>query len=149
MASTFKLLDKKEDRNPRRGFGSALKRMLLNRSIPAYKESPMTAPSNVRSVSGSPSSYVEDAPSKMLLVDRAQSVTREDLLLAVEEELWRLREILNLLRFSSTQLFSPPSGSAAGARSKEKRALTPAGRMRISEAQKRRWARQRSEPLSA
>ena len=109
----------------------------------------MTMSSDVRPFSASPCSCVEDITREMLLVDRGQAATREDLLLAVEEELWRLREILNLLRASSTQLFPLPSGSAATMRAKDKRALTPAGRMRISEAQKRRWARQRSEPLSA
>ena len=109
----------------------------------------MTAPSNVELFPSSSFSSIEDTTKEMLLMDRAQSVTREDLLCAVDEELLRLREILNLLRVSSTQLFSPPSGPTASTRSRDKRALTPAGRMRISEAQKRRWARQRSEPLSA
>ncbi len=107
----------------------------------------MTSSSNVQRLSAC--SCVEDMAKGLLLEERESSVTREDLLMAVDEELWRLREILNLLRVSSTQSFPPPSGPPTHMRSKEKRALTPAGRMRISEAQKRRWARQRSEPLLA
>ena len=79
----------------------------------------------------------------MLSGERASYVTREELLLAVEEELQRLHAILSLLRVSSTETFPLPTGAAVPVRGKEKRALTPAGRMRISEAQKRRWERQR------
>ena len=109
----------------------------------------MKVPSDVELFPVYPCSCLQDLTRDMLLLDREQSLTRDDLLLAVEEELWRLREILNLLRVSSTQLFVPPTGTAATARSKDKRAMTPSGRMRISEEQKRRWARQRTEPLSA
>ncbi len=71
-----------------------------------------------------------------------REITREELLFALDEELTRLREILHLLRATSTQVF-PMDGMTGRKRQGEKHALTPAGRMRISEAQKRRWAKQR------
>ena len=82
-----------------------------------------------------------------LLADRGEGTTREEMIAAVDEELMRLREILALLRGATTQLFAAP-GAGNGKRVKERRMLTPAGRMRISEAQKRRWQKQRSGPYS-
>ncbi len=68
-------------------------------------------------------------------------MTREDLITAIDEELVRLQQMLQLLKLSSTEYFG---GGIANLPSKEKRAFTPEGRMRISQAQKKRWAEYRT-----
>lgn len=70
-------------------------------------------------------------------------MTREDLITAVDEELTRLQQVLHLLQLSSVEYFGTGQGSASSSL-KEKRAFTPEGRMRISQAQKKRWAEYRA-----
>ncbi len=66
-------------------------------------------------------------------------MTREEVIAAIEGEIARLQEAAALLRQSSTERFTPLAEKA-----KKPRALSPEARLRIAQAQKRRWARERT-----
>jgi hypothetical protein len=69
-------------------------------------------------------------------------VENELLLRELEEELVRLRKVRNLL---AGKCADATWESASRPRAGKKHALTPEGRQRIAEAQKKRWAIRRLE----
>ncbi len=75
-------------------------------------------------------------------------MTRVELVDALEGEIARLKQVLGLLQFSNTEVFALPSGYEHG-RSQSKRSLSEEGRLRISEAQKRRWEKYRGASREA
>lgn len=69
-------------------------------------------------------------------------MTRDQIIVAIDEEISRLEKVRALLRGSgSNKLFS--SGSFSGTR--KKRHLSAEARKRIADAQKRRWAKQKKQ----
>lgn len=67
-------------------------------------------------------------------------MTREEIVVAIDEEISRLEKVRALLQGSSSnKLFA--SGSLVGVR--KKRHLSADARKRIADAQKRRWAKQK------
>ena len=73
-------------------------------------------------------------------------MTREEILAAIDGEIARLEQVRALLRDSTSEQFLPLHASAPG--TKKKRMLSPDARQRIAQAQKRRWAKARSEKSS-
>ena len=73
-------------------------------------------------------------------------MTREAMIAEVEEEISRLAKIRELLAGSNSERFVAPTATDNGTgKVKGKRTLSPEARKRIALAQKRRWAKQKSE----
>jgi hypothetical protein len=69
-------------------------------------------------------------------------MTREEIVVAIDEEISRLEKVRSLLHGSGgTKLFA--SGAISGTR--KKRHLSADARKRIADAQKRRWAKQKKQ----
>jgi len=69
-------------------------------------------------------------------------MTREEIVVAIDEEISRLEKVRGLLQGSGgNSLFA--SGSLSGVR--KKRHLSADARKRIADAQKRRWAKQKKQ----
>jgi hypothetical protein len=75
-------------------------------------------------------------------------MTRADIIAAIEEEIERLEHIRELLSHSQSGRFTLNEVSAAEPETK-KRVLSAEARKRIAQAQKRRWAKKRSEEPSS
>ena len=72
-------------------------------------------------------------------------MTREEIVVAIDEEISRLEKVRALLQGSgSGKLFA--AGSITGVR--KKRHLSAEARKRIADAQKRRWAKQKKQATS-
>jgi len=68
-------------------------------------------------------------------------MTRDEIVVAIDEEISRLEKVRSLLQGSTgSKLFS---SGLTGIR--KKRYLSPEARKRIADAQKRRWAKQRKQ----
>jgi len=73
-------------------------------------------------------------------------MTREEIVVAIDEEISRLEKVRALLQGSgSSKLFT--SGSLSGVR--KKRHLSAEARKRIADAQKRRWAKQKKQATAS
>lgn len=70
-------------------------------------------------------------------------MTREDMIAAVEGEILRLEQVRDLLRASTSDRFGA-SDSGSSTNGRRSRTLSEDARSRIAQAQKRRWAKQRS-----
>ena len=71
-------------------------------------------------------------------------MNRDEMIAALDQEIARLEEVRRVLRGSrdvTAGLSAVRNGSGAGA----KRRISPEGRRRIIEAQRRRWAKQKKE----
>jgi hypothetical protein len=69
-------------------------------------------------------------------------MTRDEIVVAIDEEINRLEKVRSLLQgFGGNKLFA--SGSLSGVR--KTRYLSPEARKRIADAQKRRWAKQKKQ----
>ncbi|HYK34766.1 hypothetical protein [Alloacidobacterium sp.] len=69
-------------------------------------------------------------------------MTRDQIIVAIDEEIGRLEKVRALLQGSgSNKLFA--SGGSSGVR--KKRHLSADARKRIADAQKRRWAKQKRQ----
>jgi hypothetical protein len=67
-------------------------------------------------------------------------MTREEIVVAIDEEISRLEKVRALLQGSgNNKLFAGVSGV------RKKRHLSPEARKRIADAQKRRWAKQKKQ----
>ena len=76
-------------------------------------------------------------------------MTRQEMIAAVEGEIGRLEQVRELLQNSTSDKFAIPASTRASATkepgAKQKRVLSPEARLRIAQAQKRRWAKQKRE----
>ena len=72
-------------------------------------------------------------------------MTREELVVAIDEEISRLEKVRALLQGSGSSKFLA-SGTFTGVR--KKRHLSADARKRIADAQKRRWAKQKKQTSS-
>lgn len=72
------------------------------------------------------------------------SMTREEMIAAIDGEITRLERVRELLRQSNSSRFTAP-GDGRAAAVKGTRVLSEDARRRIALAQKRRWAKQRKE----
>jgi hypothetical protein len=76
------------------------------------------------------------------ITEQGKNMTREEIVVAIDEEISRLEKVRALLQGSGdSRLFA--SGSLAGVR--KKRYLSADARKRIADAQKRRWAKQKKQ----
>jgi hypothetical protein len=72
-------------------------------------------------------------------------MSREEIIAAIDEEIGRLEKVRALLEGAgSTRIFA-----GAFANGRKKRHLSAEARRRIAEAQKRRWAKQKKQPVSS
>jgi hypothetical protein len=72
---------------------------------------------------------------------RRKTMSREELIAAVDEEISRLEKVRALLRSDAGPRVAAPS---FGNRPRRKRVLSAEARARIAAAQKRRWAKQKA-----
>lgn len=70
-------------------------------------------------------------------------MTRNDMIAALDEEIRRLESVRTLLRNSRDVTSTLALNGSA--RPAKKRQISPEGRRRIIEAQRRRWAKQKKE----
>jgi hypothetical protein len=75
-------------------------------------------------------------------------MTREEMIAAIEGEIQRLEQVRELLQHSTSERFTAADSSRIPV-AKRPRNLSDDARARIAQAQKRRWARQRSMNGSA
>jgi hypothetical protein len=71
-------------------------------------------------------------------------MTRTDMIAALDEEIRRLETVRTLLR-SSRDVTASLALRNGNVTSTKKRQISPEGRRRIIEAQRRRWAKQKKE----
>ena len=72
-------------------------------------------------------------------------MTRDEIVVAIDEEISRLEKVRALLQGSGSSKFLT-AGNFSGVR--KKRNLSPEARKRIADAQKRRWAKQKKQAAS-
>jgi len=72
-------------------------------------------------------------------------MTRQEMIAAVDAEITRLERIRELLKKSHSDRFTLSEMSSQEAEPGRKRVLSQEARKRIAQAQKRRWAKQKSE----
>jgi hypothetical protein len=70
-------------------------------------------------------------------------MSREQILIAIDEEISKLQQVRRLLQ--STGGSKLVSNFSANGKPRAKRVLSPEARQRIAAAQKRRWAKQKKE----
>ena len=71
-------------------------------------------------------------------------MTRNDMIVALDQEIQRLEQVRSLLQ-RSRERTAGLIPSAIQSRQPAKRKMSPEGRQRIIEAQRRRWAKQKKE----
>jgi hypothetical protein len=81
------------------------------------------------------------SPNKFDEVKGLNSMSREQILAAIDEEISKLQQVRRLLQSSGGKLAS----SFSGGKPRAKRVLSAEARQRIAAAQKRRWAKQKRE----
>ena len=69
------------------------------------------------------------------------TMTREEMVAAIEGEIMRLEQVRELLRSSTSQRFNAAEAPTSSVR--KPRVLSAEARKRIAQAQKKRWAKQR------
>ncbi len=73
-------------------------------------------------------------------------MTRQEMIAAVEAEITRLEQIRELLKKSHSDRFTLSELGSQKPEPERKRVLSQDARKRIAQAQKRRWAKQKSAP---
>jgi hypothetical protein len=71
-------------------------------------------------------------------------MTRHEIIVALDEEIQRLETARTLIR-NSRDMAAEISSRNSNGKSAAKRRISPEGRRRIIEAQRRRWAKQKKE----
>lgn len=75
-------------------------------------------------------------------------MTRHEIIVALDQEIQRLETARTLIR-NSRDVTSGIAGTNGFAKHSMRRHISPEGRRRIIEAQRRRWAKQRKEDAKA
>jgi hypothetical protein len=75
-------------------------------------------------------------------------MTRHEIIVALDQEIQRLETARTLIR-NSRDLASSIAGTNGRAKHAVRRQISPEGRKRIIEAQRRRWAKQKKEDAKA
>jgi hypothetical protein len=72
-------------------------------------------------------------------------MTRSEMVAGLDEEIRRLETVRSLLEQSQRRTAGLIPEGAAAAQLRKRRRMTPEGRQRIIEAQRRRWAKQKGQ----